>query len=381
MKRTFSSIIPILIIVVAALYFFNNPDSSTPTTTTVADTDSLVVRYLDVGQADATAFHINDDDQEYVVLYDTGDWQGKEVVEYLQEEQIETVDLIIVSHPHADHIGQLKLILEQFSVEEVWMTGAEADSNLFISTMETLLADESIAYNEPSIGDEYEIGPLHIEVLHPEPTELTGDLNEDSLSILATFGEVKFMFTGDAGVKTEGEIMAQHKQIGAHFLQLGHHGSNTSSDEAFVDAVNPTYAIYSAGANNSYGHPSPEVVDLFGQKNIPMIGTDTHGTITVTTDGKEVTISSEKGELAEVGVDGGQESAPAVGNNSNEQLCVDLNEASVAELEGIVHINEERAAEIIELRPFTSLEQLSDVHGIGPKRLEDIVEENKACVQ
>lgn len=374
MKRKLSSILPIIIIIIALVYLFDFDDTSTPTTTSVADTDSLVVRYLDVGQADATIFHLNDADEEYVVLYDVGDWQGEEVVDYLHDQQIEAIDLIIVSHPHADHIGQLNPILEQFSVEEVWMTGNETDTNLFISTMETLLADDSINYNEPELGDEYKIGPLHIEVLHPEPTELTGDLNEDSLSILATFGEVKFLFTGDAGVKTELEIIDNHQHIEAHFLQLGHHGSNTSSDASFIEAVNPAYAIYSAGKNNSYGHPSPEVVDLLKGKNIPLLGTDTDGTITVTTDGNDFEISAEKGNISAV-------DERTQSNNSPAKSCVDLNKATQAELETIIHINKERAAELIELRPFTALEQLTEVKGIGPKRLEDIEDENKACIE
>lgn len=378
MNRKFSTFLSIVIIILAVAYLFYFDEDTKPTMTFVADTDSLAVRYLDVGQADATVFHLHDDKRDYVILYDVGDWQGKEVVDYLHEQQIENIDLIMISHPHADHIGQLKPILEQFSVAEVWMTGAETDTNLFISTVETLLADDSINYNEPSVGETYEVGPLHIEVLHPNPTELTGDLNEDSLSILATFGEVKFLFTGDAGVKTEQKIIAEHKHIKAQFLQLGHHGSNTSSDTSFIDKVEPAYAIYSAGANNKYGHPSPEVVDLIGEKNIPLLGTDVYGTITVLTDGKDFTIETEKGNLTSVANNSG--STAIKENTSRNDVCIDLNKASLINLQNIIHINNARAAEIIELRPFNSVEELIEVNGIGPKRLEEIIDENKACV-
>lgn len=370
MKEKFKSIIPIIIFILVIIYLVDFGDSAKPTTTSVTETDELAVRYLDVGQADATVFHLNDNDEEYTILYDVGDWQGEEVVTYLHDHNIKDLDLVIVSHPHADHMGQLKPILEQFSVKEVWMTGNETNTNLFISALEVLLADDTIAYREPDIGDTYELGPLHIEVLHPNPTELTGDLNEDSLSILATFGEIKFLFTGDAGVKTERDIMEQHRHIGAHFLQLGHHGSNTSSDEAFITKVNPSYAIYSAGVNNSYGHPSPEVIQLLNKLRIPVLGTDDYGTITVTTDGKEYDVSTEKGRISD------DATPPA----TNSPRCVDLNEASVSELQTIIHINEERADEIVSLRPFTSVEQLSEVKGIGPKRLDDIINEQKACV-
>lgn len=294
MKRLINSILPVLIIIIAAIYYITLDEDSTLTTTNVTDSDSLVIQYLDVGQADATVFHLYDGDKEHVVLYDTGDWQREDVVEYLHAQQVENIDIAIVSHPHADHIGQLQPILEQFSVDEVWMTGNETDTNLYLSTIDTLLADDSITYHEPAIGDKYEIGPLHIEVLHPNPEELTGDLNNDSLSILVTFGDIKFLFTGDAGIKTEREIMKNQTNLKAQFLQLGHHGSNTSSDEEFIQTVNPDYAIYSAGENNSYGHPSPEVIKRLEKLNIPILGTDIHGTITVTTNGKEYDITTEK---------------------------------------------------------------------------------------
>lgn len=292
MKKKLKSFIPILIII--AIFYFFDFDETSSTITEVQDTDSLIVRYLDVGQADSTVFHLNNEDEQHVIIYDTGDWQGSEVVDYLQEENIDVIDLIIISHPHADHIGQLNHILKAFTVEEVWMTGNEANSNLFAETIDTLLEQETVNYHEPDLGDTYEIGPLHIEVLHPDPEALTGDLNEDSLSILTTFGQMKFLFTGDAGVKTEKQLMNEHRQLEAHFLQLGHHGSNTSSDENFIDRVDPDYAIYSAGENNSYGHPSPEVIDLLEEKKIPIYGTDKDGTITVTTDGKTYEVTTEK---------------------------------------------------------------------------------------
>jgi len=383
MKRKVSSLIPIIIILAVAYFFFFDQKAE-PTLTFVSDTDSLVVRYLDVGQADATVFHLNDADEEYVILYDVGDWRGEEVVDYLHDHQIDSIDLIIISHPHADHIGQLKPILEQFTVEEVWTNGAETDTDLFLTTMETLLANDSIAYNEPNIGDTYEVGPLHIEVLHPDPAELTGDLNNDSLSIMATFGEKKFLFTGDAGVKTEREIMAHFSHLEADILQLGHHGSNTSSDEAFIDAVNPAYAIYSAGLDNKYGHPSPEVVELFKQKEIPLYGTIEDGTITVTTDGKKLDLVTEKNgdKLVKSKQDKDAEIAKKKEKAEVKTIsCIDVNKATLDELRLIKHINEERAEEIIELRPLTSLDQLTNVNGIGPKRLEDIIEEDKACIQ
>src|SRR5699024_5029307 len=150
-------------------------------------------------------------------------------------------------------------------VGEVWMSGNSANTDLFQSAMKAILESET-DYDEPRAGETYDIGPLEINVLHPG--ELSGGLNEDSLSLHFTYGNVSFLFTGDAYKEQERQIMVRTDDIEADFLQLGHHGSNTSSDPSFLERVNPTYAIYSAGAGNSYGHPHDEIVQLILNKGI-----------------------------------------------------------------------------------------------------------------
>jgi len=120
---------------------------------------TLRVHYIDVGQGDATLFEVHDKEDMYTILYDTGDWQGNEVVPYLQQQGIETVDIIIISHPHADHIGQLEAVLTTFDVGEVWMTGNTANSEVYTKAAETIVEND-IDYDEPQAGDVFDIGPL-----------------------------------------------------------------------------------------------------------------------------------------------------------------------------------------------------------------------------
>src|SRR5699024_4556621 len=346
------------------------PDNKT--STSLSD---LEVHYIDAGQADATLFQYKDENNSYTILYDTGDWNKNDVINYLDAQNVSSIDLVVVSHPHADHIGQLAKVMNTYDVGEVWSSGGESSSHTFQQAMEAVLASDA-DYDEPRAGDEMEIGAMDIEVLHP--SNLTGDLNKDSISLRFTYGEISFVFTGDAYKEDELAMMNRAETVEATILQLGHHGSNTSSDPAFIQAVDLEVAIYSAGADNAYGHPHPEVVSLIQDAGITLYGTDVHGTILVTTDGKEYDVATkEDGTIT-------PESTGAPDNNARQETetedeaepdnetptdqCVDLNQASLEELQEIIHIGPARAQDVIDQRPYDSVDDLTKVNGIGPAR-------------
>ena len=128
--------------------------------------DELKVHYIDVGQADATLFQFTYDDKPFTILYDAGDWNKNDVVHYLTTQDITFIDLIIISHPHADHTGQLAEIINTFGAGEVWLSGNTSTSQTFQQGLEAVLASDA-DYYEPRAGDEFDIGPLKIDVLHP----------------------------------------------------------------------------------------------------------------------------------------------------------------------------------------------------------------------
>ena len=276
------------------------------------------------------------------------------------------MDLVIASHPDADHIGQLDKVLERFEVGEVWMSGNTSSSDVFIRALEAVEKFE-VGYYEPRAGEQFDIGPLSIEILHP--SLLTGDTNADSISMFVSYEEVDFLFTGDAGKKQEMEMVNSGMNLDAEILSLGHHGSDTSSAPAFIDAVSPEVAIYSAGEGNSYGHPHASVVSLIQEKGIKLYGTDQNGTIIVKTDGKSYHIETVRAE-----------SKTQKDTENSLAGKIDLNTASYEELLEIAHIGPERAEDIISLRPLEKIEDLQKVNGIGPSRLEDIITEGKAYV-
>lgn len=343
--------------------------------------DPLTVHYIDAGQGDAALIQFTDEDDTYTILYDAGDWQGNEVVPYLQNENIDFIDIIMISHPHADHIGQLEDVLNTFDVGEVWMTGNTANSNVYEGAAEAILASDA-EYDEPEAGDVFDIGELAVQILHP--STLTGGLNEDSLSVHFAYGDTAFLFTGDAYVEQEKQMINRDMDMEADFLQLGHHGSKTSTSQAFIDAVDPSYAIYSAGSGNSYGHPHNEVLDRLDASKIKTYGTDVHGDIIVTTDGKDAEVKTNKDGKIAAGnkkvEDKDKAKTSSKPNKKASNDCIDINDASKSELQHIIHIGEKRAEDLIDSRPFDRLEDLQRVDGLGPARLDDIIDENKACI-
>lgn len=250
-------------------------------------TDTLTVYYLDVGQGDATLFVGPD----FTLLIDAGRHDRQDMLPYLESMGIEQIDLMVGTHPHADHIGQMSQIIEKMPVQEVWLSGDIHTSKTFERLIDTIL-EHDINYYEPRAGESFELGSALIEVLNP--TELTGDFHEGCLALKVTYGEVSFLFTGDIEKQTEEAMLVRNEPVEATIFQLGHHGSSTSNTEKFLRAVNPDLAIYSAEKGNSYGHPHREVMELLADLDIPVYGTDKHGTIRVITDGQQYSLELER---------------------------------------------------------------------------------------
>lgn len=350
--------------------------------TQVEVSGELVAHFINVGQADATLFQTDD----VTILFDAGNWNQRDVVDYLQAENIETIDLLIGSHPDADHIGQMPLIIDQFQVDEVWMSGVESTSRVFEQTLNKIIEHE-VNYHEPRAGESYQLGELSIEVIAPK--QLTNDANEDSISIYLQFGNSGVVMTGDAGVRAEANMLDERESLAADILHVGHHGSNTSTSEPFLTAVNPDYAIISAGEDNSYGHPDQEVVERILNHEIELFVTYQQGTITFTSDGQTFEVESmidqafipDKSSSTNESIQEKDKDPEAEQSDSPKPECIDINSASVDQLTEIIHIGEARANDIVDLRPFDSIEDLIKVNGIGEARLDDIINEQKACVR
>ncbi|QTM98990.1 MBL fold metallo-hydrolase [Sediminibacillus dalangtanensis] len=341
----------------------------------------MQVHFIDVGQADATLFLFG----SYKILLDAGDWDNKDVVDYLHSQGISQIDIAIGTHPDADHIGQLDKVVSQFEVGEVWMSGNTSTSDTYQRVMEAIDSTQT-GYEEPRMGDIFDIGDLQVEVLYP--ASISGETNQESLAFKMSYGDIDFIFTGDAEKAQEQEMIDSATNLEAEILQLGHHGSNTSTSQAFLEAVSPELSIYSAGNENQYGHPHQEVIDRVRNVGADLYGTDAHGTIMVTTDGSSYQVTThENGEIKagqsnlqeKTEREAESESAVEAGQDTEGQ-CIDINSAGSEQIQEIIHIGPERAQDVIDGRPFQSIDELTEVSGIGPSRLKDIKDQGIACV-
>ncbi|MEX1028135.1 MAG: MBL fold metallo-hydrolase [Candidatus Paceibacterota bacterium] len=326
----------------------------------------VTARFFDVGQGDATLLTGPD----FAILIDAGRHDRDDVVPLLKKAGIEKIDLLIGTHAHADHIGQFPQVLAAFPVAEVWLSGDEHTSRTFERAIDAIL-DSDADFHEPRAGEKVRIGSARVEVLNPKT--LTDDLHKNCIGVRIAFGYVAFVFTGDIEHDIETKILERGHEVGAQILQLGHHGSRTSSSLAFLRAVDPEIAIYSAEKDSRYGHPHDEVVERVANLGIKLYGTPKHGTIRVFTNGATYKVMTERNRPAR-----GPPTEPT--EDGCPEGKVDINTASVEELMQIIHIGRGRAAQLIRLRPFRSVDGLRRINGIGAGRLRDIKSQGLACV-
>ncbi len=253
----------------------------------------MEVHFIDVGNADCILVRQGDKN----LLIDAGErGDGDTILSYLNERGITTLDLVVATHPHADHIGAMADVIREMEIGCFLMSFMpESDTpttNVYMDMLEELDKNE-VLVEEAKPGAVYELGTARLQVL--APIEESKDANDISVVTRLTFGERAFVFTGDAGTAVEKQILSRGWDVSADVLKLGHHGSNTSNSEAFIDAVMPSHAVITCGEGNSYGHPHKEPLLLLNEREIPFYRSDVYGTVVFTTDGTELTVTTERG--------------------------------------------------------------------------------------
>jgi competence protein ComEC len=249
------------------------------------DVTGLEIHFIDVGQGDATLVRTAD----AAMLVDTGRHDRDDVVPYLDAVGVQELDVVAITHPHADHLGQFDRVLDELEVHEVWWSGSTHTTATFDRALDALERSDA-RYAEPRAGDATDVGDLRVDILNPVDP-LPGDLHAAGLALRVTWRDVRLLLTGDAETVTEQRWVAEHPTLlAADIYQVGHHGSTTSTSPAFLDAVSPAVAVYSAGVDNSYGHPHTEVIARLDEAGVEIYGTGVHGTIVITSDGAGWTV-------------------------------------------------------------------------------------------
>lgn len=250
---------------------------------------ALEISYLDVGQADSIFIQLPNDES---ILIDAGNSvDGADIIQYIKDRGEDTLDYVIATHPHADHIGGMAEVIETFDVKNIYMPKAVHTSQTYENLLDTV-AEKGLKIQTAKAGKVMiDSGDIKAEFLAPNSDSYT-ELNNYSAVLLLTYRDNRFLFMGDAEIESEAEILANGFNVSADVLKVGHHGSDTSSSQRFIEAVQPKYAIISVGSGNSYGHPDNSVLDTLRSLQAEIWRTDKKGTISVISNGENFSVSN-----------------------------------------------------------------------------------------
>ena len=250
------------------------------------------VHFVDVGQGDCELIKT----QSKSVLIDCGEKEYyTDVIEYIKSQNIDFLDYVIVTHPHSDHAGGMSFILDEFDIGTVIMPKIQESVIPTTSTYVRLLQSiekKSIDVKYAVPGQKYILDDGELTLL--SPVKDYDDLNNYSVTVRFTHGENTFLFTGDIEKEAESDILEKGYDVSADVLKVAHHGSSTSSQKTFINAVSPKYAVIEVGSPNSYNHPNDETVQRLENKDIIIYRTDLYGSVVFVSDGSILNILTEK---------------------------------------------------------------------------------------
>lgn len=257
--------------------------------------EPLEVHYIDVGQGSATLLKSG----RHAMLIDTGDSdQGTKIQLYLTKQGVENLDYLVLTHPDADHIGGAPVIITKFGIGQLFLFNYEKD-NKTTQKVRDAMQYKGLTASDCQVGDTYTLGNASFTIL--APVKEYADSNNASIVIMVQNGNNRFLFTGDCEAEAEADLIASGADLSADVYLAGHHGSDTASSQAFMDAVSPTYAVISCGEGNSYGHPHAEVLNRFRSMGIQVFRTDEQGSVVAESDGTGITWNCAPSESWQAG--------------------------------------------------------------------------------
>jgi competence protein ComEC len=277
----------VLILAVLVLSLFSQvyiqtvKSALSPIDLTTSCPDNVTVYFLDLGQGDSILVKTPSKN----ILIDGGPIDaGSKVLSDLNAYHVTKIDLMVATHPHADHIGGLISVLQSsMPVQDIVYNGYNYTSTQTFNTWKSLALTHNLT--QGSRNQVYAMSPtINFTVISPiNPTQFgstTDVINDNSIVMKLQIGNTSVLLTGDAQYDSEQIMLSSGYNLHSQLLKVGHHGSSTSTSQAFLNAVNPTYAVISAGINNTYGHPEQQTLDILANNNIISYGTYNYGTIT-----------------------------------------------------------------------------------------------------
>ena len=284
----------ILIVVTIQGNLFDNVSNATASINDSTKSDKIdakvkenfSVSFIDVGQADSVLIR----NGNYNMLIDAGNNEdGEKLVNYFKSLGIEEFTYVFATHPHEDHIGGMDDIINNFKIDNYYMSNKLSTTKTFMDVLDAL-DGRNLKYTVPNKGDTLKLGDANIKVIYPGDDK--SNINDSSIVLKITYGKNSFLLTGDATSNVERKIY--NEDIKSDVLKVAHHGSSYSSTDVFLDKVKPYYAVISVGKNNIYNHPSNKTLEKLNKRNIKAYRTDLDGTVVFISDGDNLSVKALK---------------------------------------------------------------------------------------
>jgi len=276
-----------ILLLVFAGCSIESPDSGTPVST---NGQKLKVYFLDVGQG---ASQLLVAPSGKTMLIDAGNNDKEQVMlDYMKHYGISRLDVVIGTHPDADHIGGLDKVIDHIPVETIYMPKVQSNTKTFESLLKSI-KNKGLKVKTAKAGLSWDLDDdVHVDML--APTRSYDDSNNMSAVVKVTYGQTSFLLTGDAESASEKDMIASGADLRADVLLVGHHGSNSSTTLNFLKKVQPKYAVIQVGKGNTYGHPKSTILSRLQKQGVEVFRNDKQGTIEVDSDGRSIHISTER---------------------------------------------------------------------------------------
>ena len=292
MKKIITTIAAVIIVALMGI-FFPEEAPETPEVLTPISGNGLTVHFIDVGQADCALLEC---DGKYMIIDGGNVEDGQLVVSYLKRLGVETIDRVVCSHAHEDHVGGLAGALNYATVDKALCSVSSFDSETFDNFV-VYLSKQGKEITIPKAGDVFALGSAQVQVIGP--VQESEEPNNMSLVLRVVYGNTSFLFTGDAEREEEQDILAAGYEMDSTVLKVGHHGSENSTTYPFLREIMPEYAVISVGEGNVYGHPTEAALSRLRDVGANILRTDTCGNIVCTSDGEAVSFTTQSGSVEE----------------------------------------------------------------------------------
>lgn len=256
----------------------------------VLDQSGLKVLFLDVGQG-ASQLLVSPNGK--TMLIDAGDNDKEQLMlDYMKKYGITKLDIVIGTHPDADHIGGLDKVIDHLDIGKVYLPKASSNTKTYESLL-TSIKQKGLKVTTAKAGVKLDWDPdVQVEML--APVKSYKDNNNNSAVVRLTHGANAILLTGDAESESEQDMIASKAELSADLMLVGHHGSNSSTTAAFLNKVKPKAAVIQVGKGNKYGHPKEKVLQRLEKQGVKVYRNDEQGTIAAISDGKQICMQTER---------------------------------------------------------------------------------------